>query len=167
MLPIIIGTDEQGAEVLLWEEDFLTHIHGVGATRTGKTRWLVYFCLELIFQGVGFTLLDGKGEAAEELIAALAFSLPPGTIKYFDPSRTDWLIPYNPFKTGSVDTAVELTEIAWDEKGSNFTLSKWLPPVYALFKTGEFSFNEVLYLFEPDNTELRRKALSLLKNPSH
>jgi TraM recognition site of TraD and TraG len=167
MQPILIGHDAAGASVYLWPEDFLTHLHGIGATRTGKTRWLVHLCLELAFHGIGFILIDGKGEASEELIAALAYYLPPGQITYFDPSRTDWLIPYNPFKTGDISASVKITEKAWGEEGSGFKLGKWLPCIYALFKTGEFSFNEVLHLFEFEHQALREKAFALLTNPVH
>ena len=151
--------------------DFLTHIHGVGATRSGKSKWLEYVCRGLIRAGVGFTLIDPQGKLSEDLMAYAAYSLPAHIkILYFNPSRDDYLIPFNPFFGGQDDISVRVdryvtsTLKVWGVENEDETprLGRWLRNVYFLFALGEITFNEVdtLLRFTKAGKALRAKIIA-------
>ena len=53
-----------------------SHLHGVGSTRSGKTKWLEGFCRELAKNDLGFTVIDPQGQLSEDLISYFAYLLP-------------------------------------------------------------------------------------------
>ena len=132
------GRPEHREPVFLTESDLITHIHGVGATRSGKSKWLERFCRELSRQSTGFTLIDPQGALARSLVSYFAYIKPRKPILYFDPSRTDYLIPFNPFCTSSddvskrVDKFVEATLKVWGVERGDATprLERVLRMVY-------------------------------------
>jgi hypothetical protein len=71
----------------------------VGRTRQGKSKFLQHLAYQLIALGQGCAIVDPHADLADDLVAQLA-SLSERRqllrrIVYFDPSRTDWLPPFN------------------------------------------------------------------------
>ncbi|HYN24644.1 MAG TPA: hypothetical protein VES69_06315, partial [Pyrinomonadaceae bacterium] len=186
MKPLLVGytnpTSEPDAEaptrrqpVYLTEDDLGTHIHGVGSTRSGKSKWIEWFCRQLVRYGAGFTLIDPQGALAEALVQYFAYYLPQQPVIYFDPSRTDYLIPFNPFRRGIDDASVrvskqvEATLRVWGAENADETprLGRVLRCVYHLYTTGHISMNEAHALLMWENAELRAHAVRLLAhNPT-
>jgi hypothetical protein len=114
-------------KVDLTEEDLVTHIHGVGATRSGKSKWLEWFCRELYRQGMGFTVIDPQGKLSRDLVDYFSYVRPRRPVLYFDPSRSDYLIPFNAFRTGHdevsirVEKQVEAILRVWGAENSDET----------------------------------------------
>lgn len=183
--PVLVGytnlTHEPDAEVPqrrqkleLTGNDFITHLHGVGATRSGKSKWLELFCRGLVRQKVGFTLIDPQGALAEALITYLAYRKPFQRVIYFDPSRTDYLVPFNPFTQKGGDIAVQVsrqiqaTLRVWGASSLQETprLGRVMRVCYHLFSTGKITLNELHELLLWDYKELREYAGHLLPEGS-
>jgi len=156
--------------VFLSEEDFETHIHGVGASRSGKSKWLENFCRQLLRARCGFLLIDPQGALSQALAAYLAYRQPSEPIIYFDPSRADWLVPFNPFSPTSgeadsrVSKQVETTIRAWGMKSTDETplIDEWLHNVFYLLNTGEFRLNDVSGLLRHSARDLIGYAVNIL-----
>ena len=48
MKPIFIGRDEDGQPILLGDRELETHVHGIGASRTGKSKLIEWVAREMI-----------------------------------------------------------------------------------------------------------------------
>ncbi len=181
MHPILVGytnpthePDDQHPSrrraVSLSEADCETHIHGVGASRSGKSKWLENFCRQLLRERRGFLLIDPQGALSQALASYIAYRRPAQPIIYFDPSRTDYLIPFNPFRpTGGemstrVSKQVEATIRAWGMENTNETplLDQWLHCIFFLLSTGEFTLNNVSDLLQHSAKDLIGYATSVL-----
>lgn len=182
MKPLFVGytnhtrdPDEEAphrrATVNLTDEDLITHIHGVGATRSGKSKWLEWFCRELYRQGLGFTVIDPQGKLSRDLLDYFAYIRPRRPIIYFDPSRTDYLVPFNAFRMGQdeisirVEKQVEAILRVWGAENSDETprLERWLRCICHLFASGHVSINEVSDILSWPYASVRESIADLLK----
>jgi len=99
-------------------EDFDTHMYVVGVTKKGKSKFLEHCAFQLITQGQGCGLLDPHSDLVEDLLRYLcssSFFEGQGALEkviYFDPSRTDYLIPFNVLdgSYSAYDTAQNIVE---------------------------------------------------------
>ena len=157
-------------KVYLTESDLITHLHGIGATRSGKSKWLEWFCRGLAMQRIGFTLIDPQGTLAKDLVSYFAYLMPSQPIIYFNPSRTDFLVPFNPFTRGRGDKSVRVsrqiqaTIRVWGAASLDDTprLGRVMRTFYHLFSTGEITLNELDELTLWEYKELREHAANLL-----
>ncbi len=158
-------------QVVVTEEDAVTHIHGVGASRSGKSKWLECFSRELSRQDLGFTLLDPQGKLSRDLANYFAYVRPRRPILYFNPSRSDYLIPFNAFRTGQdevsirVEKQVEAILRVWGAENSDETprLERWLRCICHLFASGHVSLNEVSDILSWPYASVRESIAELLK----
>jgi hypothetical protein len=101
-----------------------THLYVVGKTAKGKSKFLEQLAYQLITLGQGCAMLDPHSDLADDLLAHLAPHLQKGALKgrliYFDPSRSDYLPPFNVLEApwGSYTIAQQVLEAmrrAWPE----------------------------------------------------
>ena len=80
-------------------DDFDTHLYVVGKTKKGKSKFLEHVACQLIELGQGCGILDPHSDLVDDALAHLAPHLQDETAReqviYFDPSRDDWLVPFN------------------------------------------------------------------------
>ena len=80
-------------------DEFGTHMYVVGKTKKGKSKFLEHLTYQLINAGEGCGLLDPHADLADDLLASLKAQIEDGglgrRIVYFDPSRKDYLLPFN------------------------------------------------------------------------
>ena len=79
--------------------DFDTHMYVVGKTMKGKSKFLEHVACQLIMLGQGCGILDPHSDLVDDTLAHLAPYLQEEAARerviYFDPSRDDWLVPFN------------------------------------------------------------------------
>ena len=61
MKSIFIGKDEDGQPIRLGDRELETHVHGIGASRTGKSKLVEWITREMIRNRQGFCLIDPHG----------------------------------------------------------------------------------------------------------
>lgn len=136
MNPLLIGYDQENHPLRLAAEDFTTHIHGIGASRFGKSKLVEWICRELITSRRGFCLIDPHGSLWNDLVRFLsyvAFDQDRG-IHLFLPAYTPRIVGFNPFAPGPGDPVVQAnrrvqaTVKCWGEKNTDETprLERWL-----------------------------------------
>jgi len=104
------------------------HMYVIGTTTKGKSKLLEYCLFQDITQGRGAGLIDPHGDLADDIIRYLLSFREPGYMKrmffecrenadrivYLDPTRTDYIVPFNPLirtsGTTDYDLAADLKE---------------------------------------------------------
>ncbi len=112
------------------EDDRKTHLYIVGASGTGKSKFLEFLIREDIEKGNGFGVIDPHGDAIEEMKGYLALSLPKDEIEerivLIDPTDEKYTVFFNPLEkieeVSSAEISAELVEafkkIWWDAWGA-------------------------------------------------
>jgi TraM recognition site of TraD and TraG len=97
--------------------DRSTHTYVIGLTGKGKSKLLEHLLFQDIVAGQGCGLLDPHSDLADDLLGYLArhgqlAERHWSRIVYFDPSRTDWVLPFNVLRspTSPYATAVNIVE---------------------------------------------------------
>lgn len=85
----------------------LSHTHIVGGTRMGKSKLIQHMIQEDIEQGQGLCLLDWNGTLYQDLLTYLAYFKPKRRIVLINPSASEYIVGFNPFKSGK-DTSVQV-----------------------------------------------------------
>jgi len=139
MNPIFIGKDEDGDPLRLGDRELETHVHGIGASRTGKSKLVEWIAREMIRNRQGFCLIDPHGFLYDDLVRWLAYLQPQREIILFEPAADERIAGFNPFhKRGGGDLSthvnrlVQATVKAWGAQNSDATprLEKWLHNLY-------------------------------------
>jgi hypothetical protein len=136
--PLFIGYSESGERIALTDKDLETHVHGIGASRTGKSKLIEWMARELIRDRQGFMLIDPHGFLYEDILRWLTYVRPRREIVLFNPSLESRIVGFNPFRPGpdhistQVDRRVRATVKAWGAEGTDATprLERWLRCFY-------------------------------------
>ncbi|NMB80812.1 MAG: TraM recognition domain-containing protein [Ignavibacteria bacterium] len=171
------GYDLEGERIELDSKDLETHLHLIGASRTGKSKMAEWIARELIRRGKGMCVVDPHGFLYDDLLNWLAYLQPDKEIILFDPSFENRVVGFNPFVSlgGDVsiqaDRMVQATIKAWGETNTNQTprLERWLRSLYHVILERNYSLEYVRYLLSFKEKEARQYLVSkidsdLIKN---
>lgn len=170
MKPIFIGYSDERERLTLTPGDLETHVHGVGVTRSGKSKLIEWICHELILNRQGFCLIDPHGSVYDDLVRWLAFVQPRREIVLFNPSHTERIVGFNPFRQvvrDSVDVSVQVdrrikaTIKAWGATDTNQTprLERWLRCVYQALIDQGHPIDVARYLVSWGDKEIRNHLI--------
>jgi DNA helicase HerA-like ATPase len=76
MKPIFIGKDEDGQPINLGDRELETHVHGIGASRTGKSKLVESIARQMIKNRQRFCLIDPHGFLYDDMVRWLAYIQP-------------------------------------------------------------------------------------------
>jgi excisionase family DNA binding protein len=89
---------EKGPPLFLSNQDLKAHAHGIGASRTGKSKLIEHIAREFIKARRGFCLIDPSGFLYQDLVQYLAYVRPGREdIVLFNPSYEERVVGFNPF----------------------------------------------------------------------
>jgi len=162
----IVGT---GRTLGMSAEQRRTHMHVVGSTGSGKSKFLEHCIRQDIVDGRGLCLIDPHGELAGDLLSWISLlPYPPKRFYYIAPNRDDWTICYNPLHRNVEDDwfLVNALKIAvvkcWGADNTQDTprLDEWLKTAfYTAVKLG-LTLPEVGMLLEPNlDRNIQRRAI--------
>lgn len=163
MKPLFIGYGEDGNRIQLTDNDLETHLHGVGATRTGKSKMIEWIARELIRRREGFCLIDPHGTLYWDLVRWLTYLQPKREILLFDPSYENRVVGFNPFQaqvgdaSTLADRRVKATIKAWGANDADETprLERWLRSFYHVLIERGYSLEVARYLFSFKEKKVR------------
>jgi hypothetical protein len=100
------------------EKDRLTHFYVVGASGTGKSKFLEFLIRQDIAKGNGFGVIDPHGDLIEDVKGYLAFALSEDDLQervlLIDPTDEKYTVAFNPLEklegVSSAEIAAELVE---------------------------------------------------------
>jgi hypothetical protein len=173
MKPIFIGKNEDEQKVFLGDEEFLTHLHGIGASRTGKSKLIECIARQLITNRQGFCLIDPHGFLYDDMVRWLAYVGIKRDIILFEPASERRVVGFNPFHQTNrgdlnilVDRRVQATIKAWGATNTDATprLERWLRCLYwALLEQG-YSIDLAMYFLSWQEKEIREHLTSVIRS---
>jgi hypothetical protein len=100
------------------EKDRLTHFYVVGASGTGKSKFLEFLIRQDIAKGNGFGVIDPHGDLIEDVKGYLAFALSEDDLQerilLIDPTDEKYTVAFNPLEklegVSAAEIAAELVE---------------------------------------------------------
>jgi len=166
MQPLFIGyaeNEDDDYRLYLTDDDLETHVHGIGASRTGKSKMIEWLARELIRRQQGFCLIDPHGHLYHDLVKWMSYLKPKREIVLFNPSSTQRIVGFNPFQphegdvSTQADRRVKATIKAWGATDADQTprLERWLRSLYhALLEQG-YSLEAARYLLNFKEKKIR------------
>ena len=160
----LLGTGVDG-EVLISEEDREGHVHIIGTTQEGKSRFLEHLIREDIRRGNGVCLLDPShwGQTAYDI---LKFCVSEGHKKVclIDPytDRITGVQPFHPkHKEATVANVMDTMKILFGSKDLTETpvIQKYLPAIINVLHNARMTLHEAKYFSEYKRSTWRRKEI--------
>jgi len=117
-------------DVTISEEDRRTHMHVIGATGTGKSKFLEHMIRQDILKGHGVCLIDPTGALYDDLVKWIESHrlYRKRKIILFDPSEDQWTFGFNPLMSHAnvelsflVDNMVNAFAKVWGGEDQNQT----------------------------------------------
>ena len=177
--PVLVGIGKGGERLTLTALDRSTHMHVLGASGRGKSKFLENLIRQDIEHRHGLCLIDPHGTLYEEIVAWCASKRLGGRrkIHLIDPHDTEWTVGFDPFRCDTsdpellsvtVDAAVEACAQVWGGEDTNKTpmLKKCLRAVfYALAATGRPFADAFALTTTRDPDKFRDKVTEKLDDP--
>lgn len=162
--PIVIGTAENGRRVFLTPEHRAVHIQVVGASGTGKTKWIENAIRQDIVIGDGLCVIDPHGTLYDDIVKWCATHrlLDRRPIRLFNPSAEDWCVGFNPLQldgktdiTVHVDAMVNVCAQVWGGEDTARTplLKRCLRAIFYVLAISDLTLVEAVELLiarDPD-----------------
>jgi len=139
MKELFIGFDANGKKILLTPEDRANHMHIIGSTRSGKSKFLEWMIRQDIRNGSGFCVIDPHGTLYEDIVKWCGYHwLSDRDIILLNPSSGDHILGFNPFRRAMGDPSVQVdyqitaTIRAWgmEDTDETPTLERWLRCIF-------------------------------------
>lgn len=155
--PVALGVDAFGSTQSVTPMMRSMHMHVIGATGQGKSKFLAQLIRQDIKHRHGVCLIDPHGTLYREIIAWCSYHGLQGRrrIHLIDPNDTDWTLGFDPLRCDdpeylsvTVDGAVEACAQVWGGEDSNRTplLKKCLRAVFYALAVGGQSLGEAFSL---------------------
>ena len=146
-----------------------THMHVIGASGTGKSKFLESLVCQDILNSRGLCLIDPHGTLAQSVLAYVSrLPFPPKRFHYIQPSRDDWTCIYNPLNRQTHDewfliNALKLAILkCWGQDSSLDTprLDEWLTTALYTGVVLQLTLPDLATLLEPGvERNIQRRAI--------
>jgi len=152
---ILIGY-VKGVPVYLSDGDLITHIHGMGLSRSGKSMLILYICYQLIKAGKPLVLIDPHGSLYRALVAWMMRMCYKREIVLFDPSNERHIVGLNPYVSDYKDESRLMTKAErlvsstlriWGAENPNqySNIERWLRCIYYVLLEQQLSVGDIRY----------------------
>jgi Helicase HerA, central domain len=180
-LAIVLGKDQKGAAVTLPQRPRMEHMHCIGTTGGGKSKFLEHCIRQDIANGSGVLVVDPHGEHPGSLYRSLLVWLDQKgyatkrTIHLIDPNAPTHTVGFNPLARPDTETDIsvvagvtlEAFSRAWgDEDTTNKpTIERVLTATFAALAELDLTLVEAPFLLDrKDRHGLRHHAISHVKD---
>jgi len=154
-----------------------THMHVIGSTGAGKSKFLEWMIRGDIKNGSGVCLIDPHGTPYNDVLKWCAYHnigvWDDREIILLNPSKGDYVIGFNPFLKTEYDVSVQVDSMitatirAWDMANTDQTptLERWLRCIYQVLIEKQASVVASKSLIDYQKSEVRRYLTSNLSEP--
>ena len=172
MRNLFLGFDALGRPIQLSPEEQETHMHVIGATRSGKSKFLEWLTRGLLRNRQGFCLVDPHGPLYRAVARYAAHHVLDREIILLNLAEPDPVVGFNPFQRvegGDVSVQVDLrigaTLRAWGVKNSDETptLERTLRLVYTTVIEKDLGLTQARHLIDFDSREIRAHLIEELQ----
>ena len=171
---IFLGHDAAGRRLELSPEERETHMHVIGASGSGKSKFLELMIRADLDNRQGFCLIDPHGTLYKEVVDYAAHRVLKRDIILLDLSKPEFIIGFNPFRKAAngdvsvqVDRRIRATMHAWGVENADQTptLERTLRLIFTTLLDLNLSFHEAQYLIDFNAGELRSKLIQQIASP--
>jgi hypothetical protein len=171
MNKLFIGFDANGKKIYLTPEDRATHMHVIGSSGSGKSKFLEWMIRGDIKNGQGLCLIDPHGTLYEDIVKWTGYHwLTDREIILLNPSSGDHVVGFNPFRKTEGDIAVQVdyqitaTIRAWGLENTDETptLERWLRCIFQALIEKNQTISAARYLINYFEDEVRQYLTSKL-----
>ena len=177
MKDILLGYQDNGEqqnEVHIDPRQRSTHMHVIGSTGTGKSKFMEHLIRQDILKNNGLCLIDPHGYLYNDLVRWCETYRMFGRKKIilFDPSQDNWSFGFNPFKVDSaeisyhVDKMVQATAQVWGGEDTSKTplLKRNLRMIFQVLAETKLSLLEAMLLLDSTDPKARKFLTGKLAN---
>lgn len=175
-MTLSLGRDSRDEVVALNDEERSRHVHIVGASGSGKSKFMESLLRQDITAGRGLCLIDPHGTLADDVVQWCAATGMNDfrKIHVIVPSDLSWTVGFNPLRddgrsetSSRVDAMVSACAQVWGGESTNATplLKKCLRAVFYTLAVRNLTLAEATMLTTSGNVQLRRSLTDNLPDP--
>jgi len=174
MKPLLLGHDAGGRPLRLTSEEREAHMHVIGSSGSGKSKFLEQMIREDLGNKQGFCLIDPHGTLYKEVLDYASHKVLKRDIVLLDLSKPEFIIGFNPFRKArdgdvsvQVDRRIRATMHAWGVENADQTptLERTLRLIFTTLLELNMSFQEAQYLIDFNSSELRSRLVQKIASP--
>lgn len=174
MRPLFLGYDAMKRPVRLDPEDRNIHMHVIGASGSGKSKFLEWMIRGDLKNRQGFCLLDPHGTLYNDVMSYCAHHVVGREIIPLNLSCPNSIISFNPFQKASlasisvqVDRRIAATMHAWNVESTDQTptLERTLRLIYTVMLDQNLALPQVQHLIDFNSHEIRGALVERLQTP--
>lgn len=174
MKNVHLGYDAIGKSVHLQPEDRKTHMHVIGSSGSGKSKFLEWLIRGDLKNRQGFALLDPHGTLYHDVVQYCAHHVLNREVILLDLSQPHAIIGFNPFQrplagdiSVHVDRRITATMHAWNTPNTDETptLARTLRLIYTVMLETNLSLPQVAHLIDFNAGQIREHLIDQLATP--
>lgn len=157
MKPLFLGHDARHRAVTLKHDERRAHMHVIGSSGSGKSKFLEHLMRQDVQRRQGFCLIDPHGTLYDAVLAWASHRVVDRKIILLNLSRPDQVIGFNPFQRSpegdisvQIDRRVTATCHAWGvaDTDQTPTLARTLRLIYAVMLEHDLGLPQVRHLID-------------------
>jgi hypothetical protein len=174
MKPLHLGYDANGKSLQLKPEDRKAHMHVIGSSGSGKSKFLEWLIRGDLRNRQGFALLDPHGTLYHDVMHYCAHHVLDREIIPLDLSNPGAVIGFNPFQRAAegdvsvqVDRRITATMHAWDTPNTDQTptLARTLRLIFTVMLEANLGLPQVAHLIDFNSGDIRSHLIDKLTTP--
>ncbi|MDP2896367.1 MAG: type IV secretion system DNA-binding domain-containing protein, partial [bacterium] len=174
MKPLHIGYDAAGRPVRLDPDERKTHMHVIGSSGSGKSKFLEWLIRGDLRNRQGFCLIDPHGTLYNDVLAYCGHHVLDRDIIPLNLSAGDRVIGFNPFQKVSnnsvsvqVDRRIVATMHAWGVENTDHTptLERTLRLIYTVMVDQNLPLPQAQHLINFKARDIRQHLVERLQTP--
>src|SRR6266404_9404898 len=174
MSQLLLGYNASEKPISISSEDRKAHMHVIGSSGSGKSKFLEWMMRGDLHSGQGFCLLDPHGTLYDDVVEYTAHHVLDREIVLLNLSKPDSVIGFNPFRRAAnadisvqVDRRLSSTFHAWGVANADATptLERTLRLVYTVMLEHNLGLPQAAHLIDFNAGEVRGHLIDQLQTP--
>ena len=174
MKPLLLGYDGANRPVILTPADRKIHMHVIGSSGSGKSKFLESMIRGDLKNRQGFCLIDPHGTLFRDVLEHCAHHVLDREIVQLDLSSAETVVGFNPFQRApaadisvQVDNRVSATMHAWNVENTDATptLGRMLRLIYTVMLEKNLGLRQIEHLIDFNSGEIRSRLIEQLSTP--
>jgi hypothetical protein len=171
---LVLGYNALGKSLRLSTDDRKTHMHVIGSSGSGKSKFLEWMARGDLRNRQGFCLIDPHGTLYHDVANYCAHHVLDRDVILLDLSSPDQIVGFNPFQRSpegdvsvQVDRRINATMHAWNVRDSDQTptLARTLRLIYTVMIEQNLGLPQVEHLIDFNAQTIRGHLIEGLQTP--